>query len=610
MATVVRDLMSSPAITCPAGACLSEAARTMCEAGTGSVVVTDGTKVIGILTERDLLRAAAAGAEPDAEPTRLWMTAGPDVLGPDEEAGAAWASLTHHHYRHLPVVDDDLLLGVVSLRDLIRVARLRPATEVGVEVPRGLEGVVVAETSVGDVRGQEGFYHYRQYSAVDLAGRRSFEDVWHLMLEGYLPDQAGSDRFAGTVRALRQIPPRLAELLPAVAKQGSTLDVMRTSVSLLGAELGWQPTHDIDTQTLKAQALKLGSVVPTILAAAHRLRAGLEPVSPREQLGHAANYLWMLNGEQADKFQVRAIEQYMILTIDHGFNASTFAARVIISTGADLAAAECGAIGALSGPLHGGAPSRALEMLEEIRTPERAESWLRTAVSRGDRIMGFGHRVYRTEDPRSAFLRGVAEALGGPMLDLATHTEDTALKVLAELKPERELCTNVEFYAGVVMNVCGSRRDVHAHLCSRQDDRLVGTRSRAIRRQSPHPACSALQRTTSPGAGAFSSGLVRSLSSRRQIGCSGWNIRVLHPEHGRLGGAPTRRDVASELPIERCGEIPGCVRQPDLHYECTRIRAAPVLPCEDQLCRALSPRLDDDGCQGRRIRMGILHGEE
>lgn len=455
MATVVRDLMSSPAITCLAEASLSEAARTMCEAGTGSVVVTDDTKVIGILTERDLLRAVAAGAEPDAEPTSLWMTAGPDVLGPDEEAGAAWASLTHHHYRHLPVVDGDVVLGVVSLRDLIRVARLRPATEVGVEVPRGLEGVVVAETAVGDVRGQEGFYHYRQYSAVDLAARRSFEDVWHLMLEGYLPDRAESDRFVGTVRALRQIPSGLAKLLPALAKQGGTLDVLRTSVSLLGAELGWQPTHDIDAQTLKAQALKLGSVVPTILAATHRLRAGLEPVGPREDLGHAANYLWMLNGEQAEKVQIRAIEQYMILTIDHGFNASTFAARVIVSTGADLAAAECGAIGALSGPLHGGAPSRALDMLEEIRTPDRAESWLRAAVVRGDRIMGFGHRVYRTEDPRSAFLRGVAEDLGGPLFDLATLTEDTAIRVLAELKPERELCTNVEFYAGVVMNACG-----------------------------------------------------------------------------------------------------------------------------------------------------------
>ena len=242
---------------------------------------------------------------PVTEPTRLWMTGAPDVLGPDEEAGAAWASLTHHHYRHLPVVDGDTLLGVVSLRDLIRVARLRPATEVGVEVPRGLEGVVVAETAVGDVRGQEGFYHYRQYSAVDLAAERSFEDVWRLLLEGSLPGNAESEEFARTVRSLREMPPGLAEFLPAFARQGSPLDVLRTSVSLLGAELAWPPTHDIDAQTLRLQALQLGSVVPTIMAATYRLRAGLEPVPPRDDLGHAANYLWMLNAQEADEAHSR-----------------------------------------------------------------------------------------------------------------------------------------------------------------------------------------------------------------------------------------------------------------------------------------------------------------
>jgi citrate synthase len=455
MATLVRDLMSEPAITCRARASLAEAARTMSEAGTGSVVVTESAKVIGILTERDLLRAAAAGAEPESEPTRLWMTVSPDVLGPDEEAGAAWASLTHHHYRHLPVVEGDALLGVVSLRDLMRVARLRPAAEVGVEVPRGLEGVVVAETAVGDVRGREGFYHYRQYSAVDLASSRSFEDVWHLLLDGSLPARTESERFSQSVRRLRQIPPALAELLPAFARQGEPLDVLRTSVSLLGAELAWQPTHDIDLETLRLQALRLGSVVPTIVAATFRLRAGLEPVAPRDDLGHAANYLWMMNGEEAGEARVRAVEQYMILTIDHGFNASTFAARVIVSTGADLAAAQCGAIGALSGPLHGGAPSRALDMLDQIRTPDRADDWLRAAIESGDRIMGFGHRLYRTEDPRSAFLRGVAESIDAPAFGLAAHAEKTAIRLLVELKPERELCTNVEFYAGVVMSACG-----------------------------------------------------------------------------------------------------------------------------------------------------------
>jgi citrate synthase len=156
----------------------------------------------------------------------------------------------------------------------------------------------------------------------------------------------------------------------------------------------------------------------------------------------------------------RAVEQYLISTIDHGFNASTFTARVITSTGADLAAAVVGAIGALSGPLHGGAPSRALQMLDEIGTIENADPWIRAAVERGDRLMGFGHRVYKVDDPRSVMLRSVAERLGGPKLDFAEQVEQLAVEILGELKPGRKLYTNVEFYAGIVMNACGVPRDM------------------------------------------------------------------------------------------------------------------------------------------------------
>src|SRR6202167_4811545 len=172
METIVRDLMTSPAVTCAADDTLAEAARAMQQADTGSVVVTDDGKVVGILTERDLLRAAAGQGDPDREQVRLWMTSRPDVLGPDERADAAWASLTSHHYRHLPVVEGGRCVGVVSLRDLMAVARIRPAGEASGDVPAGLEGVVVAETTIGDVRGKEGFFHYRQYSAVELAGKR------------------------------------------------------------------------------------------------------------------------------------------------------------------------------------------------------------------------------------------------------------------------------------------------------------------------------------------------------------------------------------------------------------------------------------------------------
>jgi citrate synthase len=458
METTVRDLMTSPAVTCTSTDTLAGAARLMQEAGTGSVIVTDLGKAVGILTERDLLRAVASSAGPERETVSLWMTPHPDVLSPDEKVDAAWRSLTSHRYRHLPVVADGQLVGVVSLRDLLGVARIRPATEISGDVPPGLEGVVVAETTVGDVRGQEGFFHYRQYSAVDLARQRTLEDVWHLLFRGELPAAAASVAFADEVRARRALPPGLRDLMPALSRQGAPLDVLRSAVSVLGAESGWRPTHDIGAEELYEQALGLCAAVPTILAAAYRLREGQEPLAPRDDLGFAANYLYMLTGEAPSVAHARAIEQYMVLTIDHGFNASTFTARVITSTGADLGAAIVGAIGALSGPLHGGAPSRALDLLDAIGTPEQAEHYLRPLIERGERIMGFGHRVYKTDDPRSLLLRGVAEEFGGPLVDLARRVERTTVDLLAELKPGRQLYANVEFYAGVVMHICGIPR--------------------------------------------------------------------------------------------------------------------------------------------------------
>jgi len=168
----------------------------------------------------------------------------------------------------------------------------------------------------------------------------------------------------------------------------------------------------------------------------------------------------MLTGEVPQPEHARAVEQYQMSTIDHGFNASTFTARVITSTGADLGSAIVGAIGALSGPLHGGAPSRALDMLDAIGKPENADAWIRDAVEHGKRIMGFGHRVYKTDDPRSLLLRSVAERLGGEMTEFAKKVERTVVDVLAELKPGRNLYTNVEFYAGVVMDKCGIPREM------------------------------------------------------------------------------------------------------------------------------------------------------
>jgi citrate synthase len=190
------------------------------------------------------------------------------------------------------------------------------------------------------------------------------------------------------------------------------------------------------------------------------MREGLDLVAPADDLGFAANYLYMLTGQAPSAEQARALEHYMILTIDHGFNASTFTGRVITSTGADLGAAIVGAIGALSGPLHGGAPSRVLDMLDEIGTPDRAEDFIRPAIERGERIMGFGHRIYKTDDPRSLLLRSIVEPFGGPLVELSTKVERTVVDLLAELKPGRQLYTNVEFYACVVMDLCGIPRDM------------------------------------------------------------------------------------------------------------------------------------------------------
>jgi citrate synthase len=323
-------------------------------------------------------------------------------------------------------------------------------------VAPGLEGVVVAATAVGDVRGREGFYHYRQYSAVELATHRTFEDVIELMLTGALDatDAPINDRVSP------YLPPLLVSMLRSIADVGAPLEVLRSAVSVLGAELGWKSLLDSRLEDLVFEARQLCAVVPTVVTAIDRIRNGLEPVEPRDDLSFAANYLWMMHGVEPEAAIARAVEQYLMLVVDHGFNASTFTARVIASTGADLAACICGALGALSGPLHGGAPSRALDMLDAIGDPALSAAYVRDVVAKGDRIMGFGHRVYKTDDPRSVFLRGVAERIGAPLLEFATDVERNVEATLAELKPGRELHANVEFYAGVVMDACGISRDM------------------------------------------------------------------------------------------------------------------------------------------------------
>jgi citrate synthase len=201
-------------------------------------------------------------------------------------------------------------------------------------------------------------------------------------------------------------------------------------------------------------------MTPTILAALHRIREGLDPVEPDPKMPAAANWLYLLTGRRPAAEHARAIEQYLISTIDHGFNASTFTARVVASTGADVASAICAALGSFSGPLHGGAPDRALDALDAIGDPAHASDWANAALDRGERIMGFGHAVYRTADPRAELLKSIAVGLGGGLADRAVRVERDVTAVLAQRRHDRELRANVEFYAGVVMELCGVPRSM------------------------------------------------------------------------------------------------------------------------------------------------------
>jgi citrate synthase len=427
-------------------------------------VVVDGARPVGIVTERDVLRAWA-DLERDQLKVGEVMSVPVDTVEASFEPSAALARMRERGYRHMPVVRGHELVGVLSLRDLMRVAEIGPP-----EIPRGLKGVVVADTEVGDVRGQEGFYHYRQYSAVDLAEARPLEDVWRLLLDGALPATAAERAaFVDEVRPLRDLPAELVPVLPAIAAAGPPLDGLRTALSLAAAARGLQPTIDIDRRQQREDALFLCAITPTLLCALHRTGAGLTPVAPRADLGWTANYLWMLLGTEPSPDHVRALEHYVVSTIDHGFNASTFTARVVASTGADLGACVVAAVGALSGPLHGGAPSRALALLDEIGgtavldDPDpvgRIDAVVRPMIEAGDKIMGFGHAVYRTDDPRSVMLRSVARRLGGRQAQLAELVEGRVIELLDELKPGRGLRTNVEFYAGVVMEACGIPRSM------------------------------------------------------------------------------------------------------------------------------------------------------
>ncbi|OZC62472.1 citrate synthase/methylcitrate synthase [Rhodococcus sp. 15-725-2-2b] len=336
------------------------------------------------------------------------------------------------------------------------------------DAPRGLHNVVVTTTSIGDVRGDEGFYHYRQYSAIDIALHMTFEDAWFLMVEGRLPSDSERAEFLRTVAPLRVLPTDVAAAVKTVALSGpeQPLFALRT---VLSGMAGAVPLYESSESDKRTTALRLCAMTPTILAAVHRIRTGQNPIEPREDLTTAQNWLFMITGQVPENDHARAIDRYLTATIDHGFNASTFTARVVASTGSDIASAVCAAIGAFAGPLHGGAPDRALDGLDEIADIDSADAWARAKIAAGERIMGFGHPVYRTDDPRSVMLRDTAQELGGDLIDKAVQVEKVITAALADLKPDRKLYANVEYYAGVVMELCGIPRSMFTptFACSR-----------------------------------------------------------------------------------------------------------------------------------------------
>jgi len=322
----------------------------------------------------------------------------------------------------------------------------------------GLDGVVAAQTRLSHVDGQAGELIIGGYQLKELAGRVAFEEAAHLLWCGALPTRDELATLRREIAELRALPDETMRVVRAAA-QTPPIDALRMACATMSLDLAHP--DDISPSADMAAAKLLTARFPTVVAAHTRLSAGKQPIAPRADLPLSANFLYMVHGKDPDPIAARAIDTYWVTVIDHGMNASTFAARVIASTRSDMVSAVTGAIGALKGPLHGGAPGPVLDMLKDIESADRAEQWVRAELAAGRRIMGFGHRVYKVRDPRADVLSKVANELGAAALenrklfDLARATEQTILRVLEEAKPGRNLRTNVEFYTALVLQALG-----------------------------------------------------------------------------------------------------------------------------------------------------------
>ena len=314
-------------------------------------------------------------------------------------------------------------------------------------VKSGLEGIVAATTRLSDVDGERGELTIAGYDVAELAAQATFEETMWLLWHGALPSGRQLTGFRSELAARRGLPPATVALLRECATARiDPMDALRIAAGTISM--------------VSDDACAIVAQCPTIVATLWRLRQGGDPIPPRPDLGHAANFLYMLDGQPPDAERTRGLETYLNTVVDHGLNASTFTARVITSTGSDLVSAVVGALGALKGPLHGGAPGPALDLVFEIGEASRAEGILRQRIASGERLMGFGHRVYRVRDPRADVLAAAAERLfsrGGDLslYTLARSVEATALRLLEEHKPGRRLQTNVEFYTALLLHGLG-----------------------------------------------------------------------------------------------------------------------------------------------------------
>ncbi len=317
----------------------------------------------------------------------------------------------------------------------------------------GLEGMAVGTTTLSKVEDKAGQLIYRGHNIHDLVGTTTFEEIAHLLWFGHLPSPTELSHLKTQLVAERTMPAPVVQLLRDLPSTTEPMDALRTAVSLWGAiTIRGKPTLE--------QAIGVTARFPLFLAAFHRLRHGLEPLESRSELGHAANYLYLLTGQVPNDEQVKQLDAYLVLLAEHGITASTFTACIVASTESDLVSAVVAALGALKGPLDGGAPSKVQDMLEAIGMVDYARDWLRNALAKGERVMGFGHRVYETEDPRAEVLREMARTANPQGFALASSVEEVALPLLEQQKPGRHLHTNVAFYSAILLAAVGLPADL------------------------------------------------------------------------------------------------------------------------------------------------------